>query len=390
MTKKNIAIISVVAILVIAIVAGALLTSSGGDDKDVTDKSDKGSSVAVGGDTNSDGGNQGGSQDNGQSSNQGSSQGNTQDSSLATQLLGKWRDGANMSGYEFKEGGKAVLTYINLDIPGLETINGGVEGAYILDGDKLTISTSIYTGTITNTYTASVSGNVLTLVSTEDGSVATYMRENAIDTNISTDATEPSESQTQPQPEEPDGADIAGSWNNADGSVKYVFNADGTARFTRNDNEFSGVYIVNGDEVSIQFTSGADKVTEKFEYRVSGNVLTLDGRDGNFNLTRSGTVPSTGTSEDLLGIWSDGANMSGYEFKDAGIVNITYVNITVPVINIPINGTYTGSYAINGDKITINASIYGATISNTYTYSINGNVLTLTADDGSVATYMKK
>lgn len=383
MNNKKIAIISVVALLVIAIAAtGIFLAFSGADNKDKTDdKSDKNSSVA-GNPSSSDTGNQ--------SSSQSSSQSGNQDSSLAAQLIGKWRDGANMSGYEFKEGGKAVLTYINLDIPGLEAINGGVDGAYTLEGDRLTISTSIYTGTITNTYTASVSGNVLTLVSTKDGSVATYMRESAIDTNISTDVTEPSESQTQPQPEEPDGTDIAGSWNNADSSVKYVFNADGTVLFTRNGNEFSGVYIINRDEVSIQFTSGIDRVTEKYEYRVSGNVLTLEGREGDFTLTRSGTAPSVSTSDDLIGKWSDGAGMSGYEFKDAGIVSITYVNITVPVINIPINGTYTGSYAINGDKITINASIYGATISNTYTYSIDGNVLTLTADDGNVATYIKK
>lgn len=375
MTKKKIAIISVVALLVIAIAAaGAFLAFSGGEDKgDPDDKSDKNSSVS-GSDTNSGADIQGGSQD--------GSQNNTQDSSLSAQLIGKWRDGANMSGYEFREGGKVTLTYINLDIPGLETINGGVEGAYTLDGDKLTISTSIYTGTITYSYTASISGNVLTLVSTDDGSVATYMRAQDIDTDV----TEPSE----PQHEEPDGTDLAGSWNSADGSVKYVFNADGTVLFNRNGNEFNGVYIVDGDEVSVQFTSGINRITEKFEYRVSGNVLNLEGRDGKFALTRSGSSPSAGASDDLIGAWSDGAGMSGYEFKDAGIVSITYVNITVPVLNIPINGTYTGSYVINGDRITINASIYGATISNTYTYSVNGNVLTLTGDDGNVATYMKK
>jgi hypothetical protein len=211
----------------------------------------------------------------------------------------------------------------------------------------------------------------------------------SIDTNISTDATEPS-TEASTQPEEPDGTDLAGSWNNSDASVKYIFNADGTVLFSRNGNDFSGVYIIDRDEVSIQFTSGVDRITEEFEYRVMGNTLTLEGRDGEFTLTRSGTVPSAGTSEDLLGTSRDGAGMSGYEFKDAGIVNITYVNITVPVLNIPINGTYTGSYVTDGEKITINASIYGATISNTYTYSINGNVLTLTSDDGNVATYMKK
>lgn len=385
MTKKKIAIISVVALLVIAIAAaGIFLALSGAEDKNETDdKSDKNSSVSAGTPSGSDTSNQGSSQSGSQSADK--------DDSLASQLIGSWRDGAKMSGFDFKEGGKATLIYVNLGIPGLEFIDGGVDGVYTLEGDKLTVSTSIYTGTISFEYTASISGNVLTLVSTDDGNVSTYMREASIDSSISTDVTEPSESETQPQPEEPDGTDLAGSWENSDKSVKYVFNADGTVLFTRSGNEFSGVYIISRDEVSVQFTSGIDKVTEKYEYSVSGNVLTLESRDGNFTLTRSGTTPSVSISEeDLLGTWRDGAGMSGYEFRDAGIVSITYVNITVPVLNIPINGTYTGSYVIDGEKITINASIYGATISNTYTYSINGNVLTMTADDGNVATYMKK
>jgi hypothetical protein len=44
--------------------------------------------------------------------------------------------------------------------------------------------------------------------------------------------------------------------------------------------------------------------------------------------------------------------MSGYEFKEGGVVVITYVNLTVPVVNIPINGSFTGSYSISGNKVT--------------------------------------
>ncbi len=312
---------------------------------------------------------------------------NSQSESLNKLILGKWRDGADMSGYEFKENGIVGITYINLDLSEIGvSVNETYDGVYTLDGNRLTITTSIYTGTIANTYEASVSGDVLTLVSTEDGDISTYMRSTDTDTDSGTDVTEPS----QPQTEQPDGIDLAGSWNSDDGSVKYTFKADGTVIFTRNGSDFSGVYITDKDEVSIQYTSGSDKVTEKFEYRVSDNLLCLENIDGRYVLTRSGTAPSGNISDDLLGKWSDGSGMSGYEFKDGGIVDITYVNITLPVINIPINGTYKGSYSVSGEKITISASIYGATISNTYTYSIRGNVLTLTADDGNVSTYIKK
>ncbi len=377
---KKIAVITVIVLLVAAIAAAGIYLALSGADKDSDKEKDNKETTAQASGNNP--------TVPGQENEGNGSDNNTQANTLASQLLGKWRDGANMSGYEFMEGGKVILTYINLDIPGLESINGAVEGAYTLEGDKLTISTSIYTGTITDSYTASISGNVLTLVSTDDGDVSTYMRSEDTDVNTGADVTAPS--QPTVEPEEPDGTDLAGSWVSSDGNIKYAFNTDGTVVFTRNGNEFSGVYIINKDDVSIQFTSGTDKVTEEFEYSISDNLLLLKGDNGRFELSRSGTAPSVGTSDELLGKWSDGAGMSGYEFKDAGIVDITYVNITIPVVNIPINGTYTGSYVIDGDSITINASIYGATISDTYTYSVNGNVLTLTAKDGNVSTYMKK
>lgn len=225
-----------------------------------------------------------------QTGTQNGTQGGTQSGDLASQLLGKWRDGAGMSGFEFKADGRAVLTYIDLGFTGLNIFKGDVDGVYTLDGDRLTVSTSIYVGTISKSFTASVSGNVLTLVSTDDGSTSTYMRSEDTDTDVGADSSEP-------QPE-----------------------AEG-----------------NG----------------------------------------------------LIGVWSDGAGMSGYEFKEDGTLSFTYINLEGFGYE-GFNGSYPGSYSVNGNEIKISYSIYSATISNTYTYSVNGNVLTLTADDGNVSTYMKK
>jgi len=370
MTKKKIAIVVIIAVLVIAIAgAGAVIFLSGADKDKDEDKHDDSTLVS------------------GEDVTNGDSSPNTQDGTLASQLLGKWRDGANMSGYEFKVGGTVVLTYIDLGFTGLDIFKGDVDGVYTLEGDKLTISTSIYSGTISNSYTASVSGNVLTLVSTEDGYVSTYMRSEDTDVNTGADVTEPS--QPTVQPEEPDGTDLAGSWVSDNGEIKYAFNSDGTVIFTRNGDEFSGVYIIDKDKVSVQFTSGVDKVTEKFEYSISGNILSLENIDGRYVLTRNGTTPSVGSSDELIGKWSDGAGMSGYEFKDGGIVEFTYVNLDKFGIDLPV-GTYPAAYTVDGNTITISFSIYGATISDSYTYEVAGNTLKMTAADGSVSTYIKQ
>ena len=83
--------------------------------------------------------------------------------------------------------------------------------------------------------------------------------------------------------------------------------------------------------------------------------------------------------------------MSGYNFKDGGIVEITYVYFTVPVVNMPINGKYQGTYSVSGNTLTITSSIYSSTTVNTYTYSVENDVLTLiSAEDGEISTYRRK
>ena len=71
--------------------------------------------------------------------------------------------------------------------------------------------------------------------------------------------------------------------------------------------------------------------------------------------TVASTAPTSTTdasdvlSEQIIGKWRDSADMSGFEFFSDGTVEITYVNLTVPIINIPVNGTTKGIYTLEGD-----------------------------------------
>lgn len=99
-------------------------------------------------------------------------------------------------------------------------------------------------------------------------------------------------------------------------------------------------------------------------------------------------------SKQLVAKWTDSNNLSGYNFHDDGTVDITYMNFTVPIVNLPFNGTVSGSYTtekVDGvNYLTLNYTIFAKTIQKKYQYQVDGSVLTLTdPDDSSVTTYIK-
>lgn len=311
------------------------------------------------------------------SSQNGESSQDTAQTDLSQLILGSWKDSAGMSGYCFYADGTVEMTYVNLTIPVLNwPINGTSKGVYTLEGDQLTTTFSIYSASITDKFTVSVENNTLKMFNHEELETATYQKESGAGTDTN---------------EVPDGTDLGGSWINGDGSFGYKFNSDGTVTITDGNNTYGGVYLTDGDKLTVQYMYGADKVTKRYTYKVSSNNLTLvDGADMTI-LVRSGTSSSHSSKNDgIYGLWRDGANMSGYEFKDGGVVEVTFVNFTVPVINMPINGAYPGSFSLDGDKITISYSIYGKNISDTFTYAVTDNTLTLTGSDGNTATYIRQ
>ncbi len=313
---------------------------------------------------------------------------------LSELILGKWTDSANMSGYAFYEDGTVEMTYVNLTIPVINIpINGTSKGVYTLEGDKLVTKFSIYSATLEYTYTVKVENNSLSMKDHEDGETATYQRASA------EGATLPSvSSQELSQVDE-----VVGSWINDNSTVKYAFKDDGTLKVTFSNakvasistemlnGEYTGVYLTEGKSMIMQFTVETQRVTQKCDFSVSKNTLSLTDETGSTTLyVREGTAIVTPGSADLIGKWTDSAGMSGYEFKEGGIVVITYVDFVVPVVNIPINGSFSGSYTISGNKITISSSIYGKSIVDTYEYTLSENSLTLVASDGDVSTYIKK
>ena len=99
-----------------------------------------------------------------------------------------------------------------------------------------------------------------------------------------------------------------------------------------------------------------------------------------------------GPEKKLLGKWMDSSNMSGYEFQEEGIVELTYANFTVPVVNIPVTGSVKGTYSIGEDNtLTINYSMYRKSITKSYTYSIEDSTLTMVEkESGNRSMYIRQ
>ena len=236
----------------------------------------------------------------------------------------------------------------------------------------------------------------LTLKNVEDGEVSTYAY---VKKQESTSA-----STTTPPAQVVNGSEIVGVWANGDSSIKYGFNNDSTVDISFNkgrmssvssgelNGSYKGIYMTNGNKLTVQFMMNESKVTQELTYSVSGNTMSLTESSGETTLlVRGGSGYNTSSAaSDLIGKGTDGANMSGFNFKQGGSVDVTYVNFTIPVINMPINGTYSGTYSVSGGRLTVNFSIYGKAIINSYEFAVAGDTLTLkNVEDGEISTYRR-
>ena len=307
---------------------------------------------------------------------------------LEQQLIGKWMDSANMSGFEFFADGTVNVTYVNIAI-----VNGTVKGTYTVNGNTVDIKFSIYTKTIQRSYEASVIPETeLTLKNKDGGDVSTY-------------AFVKSETQQSTSSSSSLGSnDITGVWANSDNSIKYAFNADSSVEIGFNKGKMSsvssselngtykGIYMTNENKLTVQFMMNETKVTQEFTYQISGNTISLTEQNGETTLlVRGGTgAVADPVGSSLIGKWTDAADMSGYNFKSDGTVDVTYVNFTVPVVNTKIDGTYSGTYSVSGGKLTVSLSLYEKTFSDTFEFSVSGDTLTLkNTESGKTSTYRR-
>ena len=98
----------------------------------------------------------------------------------------------------------------------------------------------------------------------------------------------------------------------------------------------------------------------------------------------------------LIAKWMDSNKLSGYEFFEDGKVEITYANFTVPIVNIPFNGTVEGVYTTSKtddgkNRLTITFTIFTKSLELKYDFEVDGSSLKLTdPENGNTTVYIKQ
>lgn len=95
-------------------------------------------------------------------------------------ILGAWRDSTGITGYEFKEDGKCVVTLMDVSLGSHKVFDNNIQGTYSIakqeDGSyNVKIIYNILTATITKEYKFVVENSSLQLTDIKDGSVTVYM-----------------------------------------------------------------------------------------------------------------------------------------------------------------------------------------------------------------------
>lgn len=224
----------------------------------------------------------------------------------------------------------------------------------------------------------------------------------------STDETEATEESTNSQvtenitgEEKNDKNLLLGKWNDNANFSGYEFFDNGTMKVTYFnmaainledviEGTYTGTYSVEDDKLSISYTIYSKAITKNYTFTVDENTLTLSENGETAIYVREGAqTVMENVDKKLLGKWS--SNLSGFEFKDTGVVSITFIDLGSMGINIPINGTVDGIYTVDGDEVTIKYSIYTGVIEKTYKYSVNKDVLTMTElGTNKTGTYIRK
>lgn len=148
--------------------------------------------------------------------------------------------------------------------------------------------------------------------------------------------------------------------------------------FNGDKSEATGTYSLAGNVLTVVIDEPQDLTMQ-----VDGDQLTLTGSDGNAlvlhrvaNLDDPGPTASTNISQDIVNRWQDSAVQDWIEFKADGAVSITTSS-----------GSVAGNYTINGSSLEM--KLANQDKSSTYRVEIDGNVLTLYAQDGSFVDYVK-
>ena len=96
------------------------------------------------------------------------------------QIIGKWTNSAENSGYEFFNDGRVKMTYANFTIPILEIpFEGEVEGTYTIDkkAETITMTGTFFVKRVSMTYDFKINKETLTLSNKNPAKSVVYIKQ---------------------------------------------------------------------------------------------------------------------------------------------------------------------------------------------------------------------
>jgi len=90
--------------------------------------------------------------------------------------------------------------------------------------------------------------------------------------------------------------------------------------------------------------------------------------------------------EQILGSWRDSSGIIGFDFGENGAGKIVAADFTLPIVNIPINGSFDMSYTISTDEndvTTLHISFtFAVPVNLDFTIELDGDILRLSHESG--------
>ena len=101
------------------------------------------------------------------------------------QIVGKWVNSTENSGFEFFDDGRVKMTYANFTIPILEIpFEGDVEGTYTIDkkAETITMTGTFFVKSVSMTYDFKIDNETLTLTNKNPVKSVVYIKQTAAET----------------------------------------------------------------------------------------------------------------------------------------------------------------------------------------------------------------
>ena len=200
---------------------------------------------------------------------------------------------------------------------------------------------------------------------------------------------------------------LIGKWMDSAGMSGYEFFSDGSVKMTYVnlsafnipiDGKADGVYILEGDKLTIKFSIYTATIENNYTVKIDGKTLSMYNTkehetstysrvDGGTQSVTSTTAPTTtvpAVNTGLVGTWADSDGTETYTFTNNG--QLTAVLCNADKTNCTTN---VGIYLSQENSLVMQYNYQGVNVTKSYNWSIIDGTLSLTDESGVITLFTR-